>query len=200
MREGYVFTGVCLSIGGRRTPLWANIPLGRHPLCRHPPADTPSRHPPTDTPWTDTPGQTPPWRVWTYELSFSLKKNVTSMVLTMWGGGDTQTLLDGKKENWTSCTHRWWGWKTFPISSSSRVLVLPLVLYLATWWNFHYLIFTIVWIDTLPLHSYSTSRYLKVPWHGSSNILFFAFTWIVKISDSWFNSLALNKCYYGHCP
>ena len=32
-----------------------------------------------------------------YELSFFLKKNAASLVLTVLGGGDTQTLLDGKK-------------------------------------------------------------------------------------------------------
>ena len=33
----------------------------------------------------------------TYELSFCLKRNAASVVLTMLVGGDTQTLLDGKK-------------------------------------------------------------------------------------------------------
>ena len=35
----------------------------------------------------------------TYKLSFCLKKNAASVVLTMLGGGDTQTLLDDKKFN-----------------------------------------------------------------------------------------------------
>ena len=34
----------------------------------------------------------------TYELLFCLKKNAASVVLTMLSGGDTQTLLDGKKK------------------------------------------------------------------------------------------------------
>ena len=33
----------------------------------------------------------------TYKLLFSLKRNTASVVLTMLGGGDTKTLLDGKK-------------------------------------------------------------------------------------------------------
>ena len=33
-----------------------------------------------------------------YKLFFSSKRNATSVVLTMSGGGDTQTLLDGKKK------------------------------------------------------------------------------------------------------
>ena len=33
-----------------------------------------------------------------YELSFCLKKNVASMVLTMLGGADSQTPLDGKNK------------------------------------------------------------------------------------------------------
>ena len=32
----------------------------------------------------------------TYELSIHMKSNAASMVLTMWGGEDTQTQLDGK--------------------------------------------------------------------------------------------------------
>ena len=34
----------------------------------------------------------------TYELSFCLKRNAASVVLTMLNGGDTQTLLDDKKK------------------------------------------------------------------------------------------------------
>ena len=37
--------------------------------------------------------------VGTYRLSFCLKRNAASVVPTMLGGGDTQTLLDGKKRN-----------------------------------------------------------------------------------------------------
>ena len=50
------------------------------------------------------------WLV-TYELSFYLKRNAASVVLTMLGSGDTQTLLDGKK-NYSLC--RWWGCKNVP--------------------------------------------------------------------------------------
>ena len=60
--------------------------------------------------------------VGTYELLFCLKRNAASVVLTMLGGGDTQTLLDGK--NWTFCTGRQWGHKNFPIFSSSWELAL----------------------------------------------------------------------------
>ena len=55
--------------------------------------------------------------VGTYKLSFCPKRNAASVVLTMWGGRDTQTLLDGKK--WTLNTCRWWRCKNFPIFSSS---------------------------------------------------------------------------------
>ena len=64
--EGYVFTDVCLSMGG-----CGSHPPGRHPLGRYPPWQTPpGRHTPTrqthtpeqtNTPGqTRTPGQTPP--------------------------------------------------------------------------------------------------------------------------------------------
>ena len=36
--------------------------------------------------------------VGTYELLFCSKRNAALVVLTMLGGGDTQTLLDGKKK------------------------------------------------------------------------------------------------------
>ena len=39
------------------------------------------------------------WEVMvTYELIFCAKRNADSVVLTIWCGGDTQTLLDGKKK------------------------------------------------------------------------------------------------------
>ena len=44
----------------------------------------------------------------TYELSFCLKRNAASMVLTLWGDVDTQKVLDGWKIIWTLCTHRQW--------------------------------------------------------------------------------------------
>ena len=40
------------------------------------------------------------WQVLrTYKLSFYLKRNAASVVLAILGGGDTQTLPDGKKMN-----------------------------------------------------------------------------------------------------
>ena len=74
--------------------------------------------------------------VGTYEMSFCSKRNAALVALTILGGADTQTLLDGKK-NWTLCTCRQGGCKTFLIFPSSWVLA-PIR---ATWWNFHYLIF-----------------------------------------------------------
>ena len=59
----------------------------------------------------------------TYELSVCLKRNAASVVLTMLGGTNTQTLLSGKK-TWTLCTCRWWGCEIFPIFPSSGVLAL----------------------------------------------------------------------------
>ena len=68
-----------------------------------------------------------------------LKKECSFSGCDMWGGGDTQSLQDGKKNFWTLCTKS--------VHSSSLALALPLVLVLeirATWWNFHYLIFPIL--------------------------------------------------------
>ena len=65
--EGYVFTGVCLSTGGRGCLPQCMVgytPQSRHPPgSRHPPrADTPqSRHPPEQTPPEQTPPEQTPW-------------------------------------------------------------------------------------------------------------------------------------------
>ena len=79
------------------------------------------------------------------QLSFCLKRNAASVVLTMLGGGNTQTLLDGKKNLWPC---RWWGCKHFLIFPSFQVQVLVLSMALValalaphmSHLDFHYLI------------------------------------------------------------
>ena len=57
--------------------------------------------------------------VGTYKLSFCSKRNAASVVLTMWGDGDTETLLGDKKK---FELYAFSGYKNFPISPSSWAL------------------------------------------------------------------------------
>ena len=50
--------------------------------------------------------------------------NAAWVVWTIVGGGDTQTLLAGKKKFWTLSTLKQWGHKNFVIFPSLRALVL----------------------------------------------------------------------------
>ena len=53
--ENSVRGGVCPKECWDTHSALADTPLGRHPLGRHLPADTPGRHPPADTRWAETP-------------------------------------------------------------------------------------------------------------------------------------------------
>ena len=60
-----------------------------------------------------------------YEWPVCLKTNAISVVLTMWSGGNTQTLKAGF-EKITLCTPRQWGQKNFTIFPSFHELSLTL--------------------------------------------------------------------------